>query len=205
MGAEEPLPPGAGHVIVRPGYEALMHDDGRLIFDSSFLRSGFNNDPTTGPRFSGSFDITNLFKGSNFDPYISDKLELLHDTFAQRVELREAHDDLVMDRALAALPEYLDAVWNEPGWDAATKRRILFALWDECAEEGDEFTRGGGEEARQAIASFIRRALPAGSPEGYSSSELSALNQVRTSRVLFAPHQKPSPAPIIRSEAPGSF
>lgn len=210
MGAEEPLPPGAGHVMQRPGYDALMHDDGRLIFDARFLRSGLSSDPMTGPRHTATFDVgdilTSLFAdGPGFDPYVSDKLELMHDTFAQRVELRQAHKELVMDRALSALPAYLNAVWNEPSWDIATKRRILFALWDECAEGGDELVRSGGEEARQTITSFIRSTLPAGSPEAYTPEELSAFNQVRGSQIFFTPHQEPSSSAIIRSEAPGSF
>jgi hypothetical protein len=192
MGAEEPLPPGAGHVMQRPGYNAMIHDDGRLIFDAQFLRTGLNNDPMIGPRYAGTFDIgdilTNLFvDGPGFDPYVSDKLELLHETFAQRVELRSAHNELIMDRALSALPEYLSAVWNEPSWDLPTRRRILFALWDECAEDGSELTREGGEAARKSIMSFIERTLPAGSAEGYSNKELSALNQIRSSYVAFAP------------------
>lgn len=193
LGSEEPLPTTAGQFIQRPGYDALIHDDGRLIFDARFLRSGLNNDPVNGPRFGGSFDLgdilTNLFgSGAGLGPYANDKLELLHETFAQRAHLREEHNELTMDRAFNALPDYLSAVWDEPSWDMPTKRRILFALWDECAEEGNELTRMGGEAARQSIAAFIQRKLPADSAAGYSRAELSALNQIRSSRVAFAPN-----------------
>ena len=195
LGSEDPLPVTAGQVIQRPGYDAHIHDDGRLIFDARFLRAELGNDPVTGPRFGASFDIgdilTKLFAdGPGSDPYLSDKLELLHETFAQRVELRSEHNELIMSRALDALPEYLSAVWSEPSWDLSTKRRILFALWDECAEDGDELARSGGNAARQSIATFIRRRLPATSAEGYTVAELSALNQIRSSRVAFAPKRE---------------
>jgi hypothetical protein len=192
MGSEEPLPPTAGSLIQRPGYDAHILEDGRLVFDDRFLRTGLSNDPTTGPRMGASFDfgdmITRLFTDNpGLDPYLNDKLELLHETFAQRVELRRASNKLTMDRALAALPDYLSEVWNEPSWDLPTKRRILFALWDECAEDGNAHTVDGGQAARQSIITFIGQTLPEGSAEGYTDDELSGFNQIRTSRVAFAP------------------
>lgn len=192
MGSEEPLPPIAGAVLQRPGYDAHILEDGRLVFDERFLRSGLSNDPVNGPRAMATFDIgdslTKLFTDDpGLDPYLSDKLELLHETFAKRVELRREHNELEMDRALAALPQYLSAVWNEPTWDMATKRRILFALWDECAEDGDELLVDAGNDARQTITSFIMQWMPEDSAEGYTSAELSRFNKIRTSRVAFAP------------------
>jgi hypothetical protein len=191
MGSEEPLPPTAGALLQRPGYNAHILEDGRIVFDERFLRTGLSNDPVNGPRAFASFDIgdslTRLFGDDpSLDPYLSDKLELLHETFAKRVELRFEHNELEMDRALGALPQYLSAVWNEPTWDKATKRRILFALWDECAEDGHQLLVDGGNEARQTITSFIGQWLPAGSDDGYTDTELAGFNKIRTSRVAFA-------------------
>ncbi len=192
MGSEEPLPVTAGALLQRPGYDAHILNDGRLVFDERFLRTGLTNDPVTGPRYGASFDIgdilTSLFAGgAGMDPYLSDKLVLLHETFAERVVLRRAHNELTMDRALAALPQYLSAVWEEPSWDVATKRRILFALWDECAEDGNSQIVEGGEAARQTITTFIAAQLPEDSPNGYTDDELSGFNQMRSSRIAFAP------------------
>ena len=191
MGSEEPLPPTAGTVIQRPGYNAQILNDGKLVFDERFLQTGLKNDPTTGPRYGGSFDIGDILTGiftdnPGLDPYLGDKLELLHDTFAQRVELRREYNELSMDRAIAALPSYLGAVWEEPSWDLPTKRRILFALWDECAEDGDELLAYGGAEARKTIASFISHYIPEGSAQGYTPGEIAKFNKMRTSRVAFA-------------------
>jgi hypothetical protein len=195
-GAEEPLPQPAGHVIQRPGYVAEINEDGRLIFDSDFLRTGLDTDPVMGPRLAATFDLGDMLSsilsnGQSLDPYVSDKLDLLHDTFAQRVALREANDALVMDRAIANLPDYLLAVWNEPNWDHRTKRRVLFALWDECAEQGNDTLREGGKRARQAIERFIATVLPEGSPHGYNPTELAALNHIRTSQARFEVHESP--------------
>ncbi len=192
MGSEEPLPVGAGAALTRPGYEAHILEDGRLVFDDRFLRTGLSNDPVNGPRMGATFDIGDILTGlftdnPGFDPYVSDKLEVMHETFAKRVEIREKHNEQTMDRALAALPQYLTAVWNEPSWDVRTKRRILFALWDECAEDGDALLVDGGRAARQSIITFVGQRLPEGSPHGYTEAELSSFNQMRSSRVAFAP------------------
>lgn len=192
MGSEEPLPMAAGRVMQRPGYDAQILNNGRLVFDARFLRTGLTNDPTTGPRYGGSFDIgdilTSVFTDNpGLDPYLNDKLDLLHSTFAMRVELRREYEELSMDRAIAALPSYLGAVWDEPSWDLPTKRRILFALWDECAEDGDELLVDGGTAARQTIASFISHYIPEGSDDGYTDDEIARFNKIRTSRVAFAP------------------
>ena len=192
MSAEEPLPPAAGSIIQRPGYDAHILDDGRLVINERFLRTGLRNDPTTGPRLGATFDVgdtlIHLFTDNpGLDPYLSDKLDLLHETFAQRVELRRKYNEQTMDRALDALPQYLSAVWDAPGWDLPTKRRILFALWDECAEDGSALVVDGGHAARETITAFIGQRLPEGSQQGYTDEELSGFNQIRTSRLAFAP------------------
>lgn len=195
VGAEEPLPPGGGHLIQRPGYDALIADDGRLLFDSRFLRNGLGLDPLYGPSASATFDIgdslINIFRPGNAqDPYLSDKLDLLHETFSQRVHLREKHSELMMDRALAGLPGYLEAIWEQEQWSLQTRRRILFALWDECAENGEFAIREGGAEARKSIEAFLRKHATADGTSAYSAEELSALNQIRSSKAEFAPVQR---------------
>jgi hypothetical protein len=186
LGAEKPLPPIAGRVIERPGYDALIHDDGRLLMDTRFLRTGLGSDP--GGRSSGpwaTFDLTDLL--SPQDPYRGDKLSLLHETFAQRAHLREKHNELVMDRALAALPRYLDEIWHNENWDLATRRHVLFALWDECIEQGSELEQQGGAAARRQIEDYIRAVLPPGSRGAFRDEEITAFNQTRTSLATFAP------------------
>jgi hypothetical protein len=105
--------------------------------------------------------------------------------------MKRHHDELLMDRALSNLPTYLDSIWSEESWDARTRRRILFALWDECAEGGSASLRAGGARARRIIEGFIRSRLPTGSPQGYTEAELIAFNHGRTSMQEFAPDHTP--------------
>jgi hypothetical protein len=65
---------------------------------------------------------------------------------------------------------------------------VLFALWDEAAEDGNEFLRAGGAEARRLIEEFIAYRLPPGSREGFRAHELVRLNRIRHSRQSFAPY-----------------
>lgn len=196
IGGEKPLDRSAGHLIKRPGYDALIHDDGRLIFNDRFLRTHSSLDPAVGARATLTFDlgdiVTRLLADDAVgDPYFSDKLALLDETFAQRIELREQHNDLIMDRALSDLPQYLTAIWQEESFPLKTRRRLLFALWDECAEGGNEYTRKGGKAARKIIDTFIRLNLPANSPDAFTADELDALNLIRNSVVDFAPSVAP--------------
>lgn len=184
LGAEEPLPLTAGSRITRPGYDARILDDGSLVINERFLR----RDGFLGATFDVGDTLIHLFTDNpGLDPYLSDKLDLLHETFAERVELRRKYNEQTMDRALDALPQYLSAVWDAPGWDLPTKRRILFALWDECAEDGSALVVDGGHAARETITAFIGQRLPEGSQQGYTDEELSGFNQIRTSRLAFAP------------------
>ncbi len=177
--------PIGSNTIARPGYDAHILEDGRLLLDERYLHTGASSDPSVGPRVFGVFDLTDMF--SPEDPYLGDKLELLHQTFAQRVALREADNGRVMDRALAALPGYLQGVWQHEDWDLATRRHILFALWDECAEEGNPLLVAGGRQARRQIEDFIAAVLPPGSADGYLDDEITAFNQTRSSLAKFAP------------------
>lgn len=178
-------PYGAGAVIQQPGYEARILEDGRLVVDNRFLATGISSDPQVGPRVFGVFDLTDMLAPQ--DPYLSDKLELLHQTFARRVAMREAYDERVMAGALLALPEYLQKIWSQEGWAPATRRHILFALWDDCAESGGATLVAGGRRARLQIEEFIRAVLPPGSEHAFRPHEIAAFNRKRTSLARFAP------------------
>ena len=93
-----------------------------------------------------------------------------------------------MRAALDGLPDYLFAIWRRPGWSYSLRRRILFELWDECAEQGESFRVAGGNTARRTIEEFVRTFLPADSPYGYRPEELAALNSRRESRGAFTPY-----------------
>lgn len=185
--AEEPAPEpslGVGRPLHRPGFSAIIQSDGRIIFDSRFLATGLSSDPTVGPRIWGSFDLTDLF--GRDDPYAWEKLALLEETFEQRAEVSKQHRKTLRERSIAALPQYLKAVWTQEDWNPSIRRRLLFALWDECAE-GSAPNAEAGAQARYLIEEFIAMHLPAGGPDGYTIEEVRAFNAARTSAEEFAP------------------
>jgi hypothetical protein len=66
-----------------------------------------------------------------------------------------------MPRALYHLPAWLEWTWKNKAWPPERRRRLLFELWDSCADDAS------GDFARATIIAFIRRDLPEGSPHAY--------------------------------------
>lgn len=145
--------------------------------------------------FAGIVDFTDLVSRMlGEDPYWYRKKAFLESTFGERLAMRRDNAEVTMIKALANLPAYLEAVWTYPGFSLDQRKKILFALWDECAEDGNELMRQGGAEARNLIVGFIQSRVPPNSREAYSPTEIAALNAVRTANYSFAPY---SPAPPI--------
>lgn len=177
----------------RGGFSTTIRQDGSIRFDDHGLAGG----GWAGLVAWLTFDVSDqIMRWNGDDPYVSDKLRIMDESRAERMEMRRQVEAVVMRRALDDLPRYLAAVWGHQAWSPALRRRILFALWDEAAENGPALVRAGGEEARQAIEAFIAAHLPAGSPDAFRSGELAALNRLRTSRVVFAPYDA-EPATIV--------
>lgn len=177
----------------RGGFTTHLGADGSIDFEDHSL---------AGAGWMGlvawlTFDVSDqIMRANGDDPYVSDKLRVMEETFDERMAVRRRHDAVMMRRALDDLPRYLAAVWSYPRWSPAVRRRILFALWDEAAEGGNDLVRAGGEEARQTIAAFIAAHLPAGSPDAYPRGELADLNRIRSSRAVFAPYDA-TPAVVV--------
>jgi hypothetical protein len=187
------------------GWAATIGDDGRIRFDDESWGAHTGADPLLGLLAGLTFDATDsAMRAARQDPYLSAKLHVMEETFEERLAMRARHDDQVMDRALADLPDYLRAVWRFRAWSAAERRRILFALWDEAAEGGNDRVRSGGAAARAIIETFIAAHLPPGSRDAFRPDELAALNRIRSSRRAFAPYAaRPRPARVApRTAAP---
>ena len=181
---------GGGYVISHPGFTAVVDADGSIRFGDDSLSGDAGVSRTAGPFATAHFGLTDmLLRGHGQDPYLADKLHLMDATRPERMAMRTRHDQMVMRRALADLPRYLAAVWAQDQWSPATRRRVLFALWDETAEGGNQLTREGGAAARLAIEHFIARHLPPGSPDAFRPDELAALNRIRTTHQRFAPYR----------------
>lgn len=184
------LPPWFGSwVIERPGYTASIGADGTLDFGERLISGTDFVDPVQGigPRFT--FDATDIvMRWIGEDPYSYDKLKILDSTRARREQIKRMHDEDIMERALVDLPAYLEAIWRTRKWSETTRRQILFELWDEAAEDGNELVSYGGNAARNIIARYIARRLARGSRHGFTRRELVVLNARRTSRARFAPY-----------------
>lgn len=123
-------------------------------------------------------------------PYSLQARRALESTFDERSQMSARYREAALQFALADLPNYLNHVWRHPGWSIATRKRILFALWDECAERGSASVVAAGGQARLIIEAFIRWRLPEASPDRFHPLELSELNRRRSARKRFAPYQK---------------
>lgn len=136
-----------------------------------------------------TFDLTDLvMRRHGEDPYRYEKHKVMTHTFAQRARMREVSDRLTMRAALDELPLRLFGVWTRKEWSAALRRRVLFELWDECAEDDNALVTAGAAEARLTILQFIRANLPEGSADSYPKEELAALNGRRESWARFDPY-----------------
>lgn len=186
---EHPPPARRGEQHI--AFTAHIAPDGRVAFDDDELY--FYGYGTAGgipmPGLGAGFDITDIImRRLGVDPYQYEKARYMERTFERRAEMRRHYGRVLMARALSDLPRYLDALWQQPGWSYRLRRRVLFELWDECAERGSEELIAGGRDARAIIEGFIRQAIPAGSPCAYTADELSALNAERQSEAVFAPY-----------------
>jgi hypothetical protein len=117
-----------------------------------------------------------------------EKQAFLEDTFEERFAMRAEHGARVMEIAIEHLPRYLAAVWRYREWSLQTRKRILFELWDECAERGSAAELAAAGAARAIIIGFIRRRLPKGTAAAYSAAELARLNRQRSSKARFEPY-----------------
>lgn len=167
----------------RPGFRFAIDPDGTVHFQdrpsiglSAFLLMGL----------VGFFDVTDLvMRLHGDDPYAYDKALVLSLTRPMREKLTDQDRQRRIDRALRALPRSLAALWARTDLPPSQRRELLFQLWDEMLEDdGIEAAAIG----RREILDFIRRQLPAGTPEAYAADELERLNRGRRSRAEFAPY-----------------
>ncbi len=206
----ELAPDGSGRFRVKDGpVTAHVERDGRVSFEdqspigvsiasprhikervAAWMRDPFGESPADlPPIIEGRFELTDLaMRAAGQDPYLSRKMDLLDRTRDERMGLAAAETSSNLKDALARTPASLDRIWRGPG-DPAGKRRLLFALWDECAESGSSEVVATARAVRAAIVGFIRRRLPRGSGAGYGERELEALNARRTTRERFDPYR----------------
>jgi hypothetical protein len=139
-------------------------------------------------------DVTDqVMRAFGEDPYSARKLDLLDRTRDERAGIAASNRRDDLRDSIPMLRRQLAAIWGDRRIAAAERRRLLFELWDECAETGDEQTIAAARTARAAIVVFIRRNLPAGTDAAYTASELRALDATRTSTARFDPYAAAEP------------
>jgi hypothetical protein len=131
------------------------------------------------------------------DPHASERRTFLDSTRALRMHLYQHALRAALARADRALTLTLAniEVQLERGNDR-NARATLFELWDECSE--DEL----GAAARARVERFVREHCVTGTPLGYETEELAALNARRVSKARFEPFAPPAKPALSARDAP---
>lgn len=129
----------------------------------------------------GRMDLTSyLMRKAGIDPNAAKKLKLLDDTREERAELGAAYKAEQLARADELMRQNLQQLWAST-LGADERRRLLFALWDEC-DEGDSPSGHAGDRARLLVIAWIHAHGVTYPPE-----QIAALDAHRTSHQHFAP------------------
>jgi len=132
------------------------------------------------------FDATDaLMRRKKVDPYASRKLAFLDETRDARVELGKEYRKEVLAKTAQIVRDNLAVMWTATA--PAQRKQMLFEMWDEVDETGEEELVEAGKAARAAVIGFIRARLPRGD-HGFTTDELAAFNGTRRSRAVFAPY-----------------
>lgn len=122
------------------------------------------------------------------DPYAYEKRKFLAATQELRAQMAERACKENLDASLLEIKPRMTAIWENRRFSHAEKKKRLFALWDECAEEGSPDVLKTSELIRASILGFIAEHLPPESHLAYSENDLAMLNATRRSRAEFLPY-----------------
>lgn len=133
------------------------------------------------------------FYPARSEPTEKEKERFLEGTFETRAELAESFRIVAREKALKELEGDLEKIWRDDRYTLAQKKEIFFERWDECLERDvDEWAGSevvlGAETIRTGILDFIRKRLPAGSPQAYTPTELAYFKKRQTSQKPFDPY-----------------
>ena len=172
-----------GYDYIGQGFDAIITADGDVEFDEH----GFEmvEDPLTGLPIPGLFvfDVTDLMmRAQDMDPYQHERQWFLESTTDVRDSLAAAAATRYLRESLAALSRHLHAIWSDTATAAPERRRRIFALWNDCAD--DEL----GRRARGLVEGFIHERLPRGSADAYTAQEIARYEAQRVGPVAFDPY-----------------
>lgn len=173
------------------GFKATLLPDGRMKFRTTATPSSL----------PGGAEVIRAAQGQEL--FQAQKKRLLEQTFDLRLAMAVDFARDKIDRRLKGLYRDLLDLWGKSGKSAAERRAMLFERWDECEEgisvglpgfdsgassELDDVRSAAGQKARETIERFVRRQLPAGSPDAFTAEELRRFNAKRHSQARFAPY-----------------
>ncbi|MFO0725146.1 MAG: hypothetical protein U1E65_15300 [Myxococcota bacterium] len=167
------------------GFTAVIERDGTVVFDNRLPISAFAGSLVT-------FDVTEaIIALHGDDPYYVEKLQFLKTSWPLRSKMCSAARKESLDLAVQNLRRTLKRVWSDEARPIAVRRRVIFDLWDQCAEnESDPEVARAATMARATVLGFIHEVAPSSSPERYPEEELAELNRQRISRAEFRPYQR---------------
>lgn len=128
-----------------------------------------------------------IMRKKGIDPYWKEKLRWLDKTRDERYAIGKQYRKEQLAKSAVLMRDNLARLWQREQ-DAAARKQLVFALWDECAETGDAEIIDGGKLARSYLYGFVRSHLPAGSATAYTADELAKLNARKRSAATFAPY-----------------
>jgi hypothetical protein len=158
------------------GWKATINREGRVAFNDK-------------PPMPWSFDLTDLvmkLRGETLNR--PKKKQFLEDTKALRSEMARDVNKENLAQSVIDLRSRLEAVWDNQHLTVLEKKRQLFAMWDDCTEDGSDDVVNTSSLIRTMIISFISHHLPHGSEHAYSKAELETFNSTRQSQSVFAPY-----------------
>lgn len=209
-------------------FSARFNVDGTVEFADPWRRPDASNErgvccgrplKASFPNFEMAGPTEWLMYLSDQEPLRREKALLLERTREFRTGLAIAFARRNIEEALARLESDLVDIWSDPKLTPSARRALLFARWDECDERFapttgrvpidalsviDRERLAAADQARREIEAFVRRVAPQGSPQGFRSGELSALNDQRQSSETFDPYSPriPARAPAVDAAAP---
>ncbi|MCK6548673.1 hypothetical protein L6R52_22710, partial [Myxococcota bacterium] len=122
------------------------------------------------------------------DPYQYEKAKMMAATRPLREKLADAACREDLREAVLRIRPSLEQLWAEDAVSITEKRRRIFQLWDQCAEEGSDDVLLATEQIRAIIVDFVQQKLPRSSPVAFAPEELALLNEQRRSKRAFSPY-----------------
>lgn len=173
-------------------FKAKITRDGRIHFrDKPNIQiEGIKVGPDVPlPMLAGRFDLTDAVMASFGEVlYPYRKLKLMDESRDARAQMAKEYEAEVLKEALLGFRKRLTRIWSNANYRLPERKKILFLLWDECAESGPIHIVQNARAIRATTMRFIRRKIPQSHSNAYTDKELQLLNASRQSKERFAPY-----------------